>query len=119
MPHQAPLNDRLLYINEDGSRREDVIAEAIDDRAFRLADWDARSYINALVDGELQLYHGRKMIREAGDTTVSDMLAGKAEESLRRAAEIRGADHVKHLYDIAMGAPLESLSAVIHQEAAE
>jgi hypothetical protein len=100
-----PLNDRLIYINEDGSRRESVIEAAIEDRAYRLADWDARSYINALVDGELQLYHGRKMIREAGDTTVSDMLADKAEESLRRAAEIRGEDHVRHLYEIAVGAP--------------
>jgi hypothetical protein len=101
----TPLNDRLIYINEDGTRRESVIEAAIEDRAYRLADWDARSYINALVDGELQLYHGRKMIREAGDTTVSDMLADKAEESLRRARELHGEGALKHAYDIAVGAP--------------
>ncbi|MBB3020693.1 hypothetical protein FHR70_003779 [Microvirga lupini] len=92
-----PLNDRLLYINEDGSRRGSVIEAAIDDRAHRLADWSARSYIEAQVDGEMQIYQGRVEIRDAGDTTVSDMLAAKADERLSRLAEAQDNEPVAYL----------------------
>jgi hypothetical protein len=40
------------------------------------------------------------------------MLAEKAEQHLRRAREIRGEDHVRHIYDIAVGAPFETAPAV-------
>ncbi|MDG2570870.1 hypothetical protein P7L87_25295 [Vibrio parahaemolyticus] len=102
----TPLNDRLLYINEDGSRREAVIASAIQVRLSKEDYEGAKSYVESRVDGELQLYYGRKQIREAGDTTVSDMLANKAEEHLRKAREIRGEDAIRHVYNIAIGAPL-------------
>jgi hypothetical protein len=103
-----PLNDRLLYINEDGSRRESVIASVIAARLGKENYESAKSYIEAKVDGELQLYYGRKQIREAGDTTVSDMLAEKAEDHLRKARELHGEGALKHIYNIAVGAPLES-----------
>lgn len=102
----APLNDRLTYINEDGSRREAVISSVIQARLGYESIESATSYIESRVDGEIQLYQGRKLIRELGETTVSDMLAEKAEERLRRVAELRGEDHVRHLYNIAIGAPL-------------
>ena len=119
----APLNDRLLYINEDGSRREDLIARAIEDRItvdkLRYAhlsehwteeDWyrDAKSVIEARVHGEEQQYWGNVGTRALGGTTVSDDLAAKEAQGrlIRRAVELYGEDAIRHVYNIAIGAPL-------------
>jgi hypothetical protein len=88
----APLNDRLIFLNEDGSRRESVIAAFVADRLDREDYEGAKSYVEARVDGELQIYQQRVEIRAAGDTSVADMLAQKAHERLKRVAEIRAGE---------------------------
>ncbi|MBA1156903.1 hypothetical protein [Microvirga mediterraneensis] len=121
----APLNDRLLYINEDGSRREDLIAKAVEDRItvdkLRYAhlsehwteeDWyrDAKSVIEARVHGEEQQYWGNVQTRALGGMTVSDDLASKEAQGrlIRRATELYGEAYVREKYDIAIGASIQS-----------
>jgi tryptophanase len=103
-----PLNDRLTFINEDGSLREKVIESVIAARLGKETYESAKSYVMSKVDGELQTYQGRVEIRAKGYTTVSDELALKEANAIRYGIDTYGEEAIRHAYNIAVGAPLES-----------
>jgi hypothetical protein len=110
-PHTTklpPLNDRLTFINEDGSLREKVIESVIAARLGNETYESAKSYVMSKVDGELQIYQGRVEIRAKGYNTVSDELALKEAKAIRYGVEAYGEQAIRHAYIIAVGAPLDT-----------